>query len=195
MALGFGPRSIAPYIRYTAMGARGGTWSDRDHDDIVFAALVDLEYPKTGWLLFETGLPPDLHWDAKLGEPGPKPGKGHKRGLSLRMFFPEPDIGLRELTTNNAGLCAAIDKLYTEFEFAPERAQGLVPLIECTDFVASETSFGTITDPVFAITEWQPRPRELTPLPATPRAANPAAQPGSTALALRRDDLDDDVPF
>jgi hypothetical protein len=114
MALGFGPRSsadFAPYLRYNAMGARGGTWSDRDHDDIVFVALTDLEHIKTGWLLFETGLPPGLYWDASQGQPGPRPGKGHKRGLCLRMFFPEAGIGLRELTTNNAGVCAAIDKI------------------------------------------------------------------------------------
>jgi hypothetical protein len=47
--------------------------------------------------LFETGLPPDLHWDASLGQPELRPGKGHKRGLCLHLFFPEAGIGLREL--------------------------------------------------------------------------------------------------
>jgi hypothetical protein len=191
MALGFSPRSIVPdYIRYNAMGALGGTWSDRDHVDITFVALADLEYTKTGWFLFETGLPPDLHFDAALGQPGPRPGKGRKRGLCLRLFFPEADIGLRELTTNNAGLCAAIDKIYSEFELAPERAQGLVPLVECVDIVKSESSFGTIYDPVPAIVAWQSRPHELTPAPVAP-----APRPKSSALALARNDLDDEIPF
>lgn len=107
MALGFGRRSTpvdyVPYIRYNAMGDHGGTWSDRDHADIFFSALADLEYIKTGWLSFESSMPPDLKWDAVLGQKGPRPGKGHKRGLCLRLFFPEPGVGLRELTTNNAG--------------------------------------------------------------------------------------------
>jgi len=86
MALGFGPRGIS-YIRYNAMGVNGGTWSDRNHDDIVFVALCGLEHIKTGWLLFESNMPPDLHWDTSLGQAGPRPGKGHKRGLCLRLFF------------------------------------------------------------------------------------------------------------
>jgi hypothetical protein len=196
MALGFAPRStstdFAPYVRYNAMGVRGGTWSDRDHDDIAFVALADLEHVRTGWLLFETSLPPDIQWDAALGQPGPRPGKGHKRGLCLRLFFPEAGIGLRELTTNNAGLCAAIDKIYSEFESAPERAQGLVPLVDCTDVIKSESTFGTIFDPVLAIVGWQPRPHELAP----PRAAaSPTPPPRQTALAPVRDDLDDAIPF
>jgi hypothetical protein len=196
MALGFtrrsAPADFVPYIRYNAMGALGGTWSDRDNADVTLIALCDLEHIKTGWLLFETGLPPDIHWDVSLGQPGPRPGKGHKRGLCLRLFFPEAGIGLRELTTANAGLCAAIDKIYSEFESAVERTQGLVPLVECTDIVPSETNFGTIFDPVLAIIEWRPRPHELTPPPA---AANPASQPRPSVPALGRDDLDDAIPF
>jgi hypothetical protein len=178
-------------VRYNAMGVRGGIWSDRDHDDIAFVALSDLEHIRTGWLLFETGLPPDLHWDASLGQPGPRPGKGHKRGLCLRLFFPEAGIGLRELTTNNAGVCAAIDKIYSEFEFAPERAQGLVPLVECTDVISSETSFGAIFDPVLAIVGWRPRPHELAPPPPAAKNA-PQPPPRPPTLALGRDL---DVPF
>jgi hypothetical protein len=197
MALGFTRRStpadFAPYVRYNAMGVRGRMWSDRDHDEIVFVALCDLEHIKTGWLLFETGLPPDLQWDTALGQPGPRPGKGHKRGLCLRLFFPETGIGLRELTTNNAGLCAAIDKIYGGFELAPERSQNLVPLVECTDIVTSESNFGTIFDPVLAIVGWRPRPHELVPLPA----ANPTPQPGARGVVVigRDDDLDDKIPF
>jgi hypothetical protein len=193
MALGFEPRSTsADYIRYNAMGARGGTWSDRDHDDIAFVALCDLENVRTGWLLFETGLPPDIHWDVALGQAGPRPGKGHRRGLYLRLFFPEAGVGLRELTTNNAGVCAAIDKIYTEFELAPERAQGLVPLVEVVDTVTSESNFGTIFDPVFAIVGWRPRPHELTP----PPPPSTAPKPKLAALALGHDDdLNDKIPF
>ena len=107
------------------------------------------------------------------------------------MFFPEPDIGLRELTTNNAGLCAAIDKIYSEFEFAPQRAQGLVPLVEVVSITPSETNFGTVFDSEFAIIDWQPRPRELTP----PPPSKPPPTPTLPGLPAVRNDLDDDIPF
>jgi hypothetical protein len=110
------------------------------------------------------------------------------------LFFPETGIGLRELTTNNGGVCAAIDKIYSEFESAPERAQGLVPLVEVTDIVSSETNFGVVFDPVLTIMGWQPRPHELTP-PAVvakpvPRPTLPPALP-----ALGDRDLDDKIPW
>ena len=195
MPLGFNSRPPAedrvPYLRYFATGARGGTFADRDDDDIAVIALFDFENIRTGWLLFETGMPPDLHWDATPGEPGPKPGQGHRRGLCVRIFFPD-GRGVRELTTSTAGLCAAIDKIYSEFGFAPQRAQGLVPLVECTNVTPSETSFGTIFDPEFTIVDWQPRPRLLMPPTKARRATQSAKSPG---LPARRDELDDAVPF
>jgi hypothetical protein len=196
MSLGFSARNenFAAYVRYNSMGPRGGTWSDRDHDEIALVALFDLENIRTGWLLFETGMPPDIYWDERLGQPGQRPGRGHKRGLGVRLFFPEAGMGLRELTTNNSGLCLAVDKIYAEFERAPERAKGLIPFVECTDVVSSETGFGTIYDPVLAIVEWRPRPHELIPPPA---AVKPSPKPKpSTAIALGQDSsLDDDIPF
>ena len=119
-----------------------------------------------------------------------------RQGASARFIsavvFPEAGVGLRELTTNNAGVCAAIDKIYTEFELAPERAQGLVPLVEVVDTVTSESNFGTIFDPVFAIVGWRPRPHELTP----PPPPSTAPKPKLAALALGHDDdLNDKIPF
>jgi hypothetical protein len=200
MALGFGRRStptdFVNFVKYSAMGDRGGTWSDKDHPAIFFSALADFEYIKTGWLLFEAGLPPDFRWDVVLGQKGRSPGKGYKRGLCLHLFFPEAGIGLRELITNNAGVCSALDGIYGLFEHAPERAQGLLPLVEHIDTVPSDTTFGTIYDPVLEIIGWQPRSHELAPPP--PSAAVPAPRPSPT-LALGRNgtdsDLDDKIPF
>jgi hypothetical protein len=194
MALGFSGRSEnTRYLRYNGMGQLGGTFSDAEHDDIPFVALADLEYIRTGWLLFERGLPPDLRWDEELGKAAPRPGKGHKRGLCLRLYFPDGGIGLRELTTNNQGLCGALDKIYAEFEFAPQRAAGLVPLVEVVNTVPSETPFGTVHDVEFAIIGWHSRPRELAPPPPAPE--KPAPRPTATALAPLKDDLNDNIPF
>ncbi len=194
MGLGFNRRTVSAdfiaFIRYHSMDPAGGTWSDRDRDNIPFVALADFEHIKSGWSLIEAGYPPDHHWDAVLGKPGPKPGKGYKRSLCLRLFFLDPDIGLREWTTNAGGVCAAISDIYTQFEIAPERAQGLVPLVECIDMQKSEASWGTIYEPIFRIAAWQPRPPELAP-PGAP----PAGKSGSHLPATVDDDLNDEVPF
>lgn len=91
MGLGFNRRTVSAdfiaFIRYHSMDPAGGTWSDRDRDNIPFVALADFEHIKSGWSLIEAGYPPDHHWDAVLGKPGPKPGKGYKRSLCLRLFL------------------------------------------------------------------------------------------------------------
>jgi hypothetical protein len=200
MPLGFNSRPAADdervlRIRYHATGPAGGTFSDPDHDDIGFYAVVDFEHIRTGWILFESGFAPDIHWDDQLGTPGPKPGAGHKRGLGVRVWCVDPDIGLRELITNGAGICAAIDKVYCEFEFAPQRAQGLLPLVECTAIIARETPFGTIYDPEFTNREWQSRPPRLSPPQSSPQPQRPPPQSGAPGLPARRDELDDNIPF
>ena len=90
----------------------------------------------------------------------------------------------------NAVLFGAAIEIYSEFEFAPERAQGLVPPVEQTDIISSSSSVGVIHDPVLAIVGWRPRPHELTP-PLATTAAPRSSPPG---LALGRDSLDDIIP-
>lgn len=75
MALGFGPRStpadFVPYLRYNAMGVRGGIWSDRDHDDIAFVALNDLEH--IGWRPRPHELAPSPPAAKNAPQPRPRP--------------------------------------------------------------------------------------------------------------------------
>jgi hypothetical protein len=70
--------------------------------------------------------------------------------------------------------------------------RGFQPLEEAAHVISSETSFGTIFDPVLAIIGWRPRPHELAP--PSP-SVKPASQPRPPALALGRDNLDDTIPF
>jgi hypothetical protein len=200
MPLYTGPRrndlaDRAPYLRYDAIGALAGQFSDKDDVDIVFHCLIDFEGIWTGWGLLEKGLPPIWTWDEAIDKPAPQPGKGHRRAFSIRVFFPD-GRGLRELTSTNQGLFAALAKIYDdEFEYARERAMGLVPLVELTDLVSSESPYGTIVDPVFAIIGWHPRPSELAPRGRPPAPAPANNKPTLPALAPVRDDLGDDIPF
>jgi hypothetical protein len=182
------------YFRYDAMGPNAGKFSDKDDVDIVFNCLVDFEDIWTGWGLLEKGIPPVWTWDPAINTPAPQPGKGYRRAFSLRVFF-DGARGIRELTSTNRGLFAAFAKIYDgEFEGAAERRRGLVPRLELTDVVSSETSFGTVIDPVFAIFGWEARPPELTPRGAPPAPAAPVNATGPVVPAVR-DDLDDDIPF
>jgi hypothetical protein len=184
-----------PYLRYDALGPIAGQFSDATDVGIPFLCQADFEWILTGWGLLEKGLPPEWTWDPAIDRPAPRPGKGHRRAFSLRLFFPN-GRGLRELTSANQGLFAAFAKIYdAEFELAPERAAGLVPLVEQTDFVSSETPFGQVIDPVFGIVRWEPRPPELAPRPRPAASAPAAAKPSLPSLAGDRDGLDDDIPF
>jgi hypothetical protein len=200
MPLYTGPRrgalaDRAPYLRYDAIGPNAGKFSDRDDADIVFHCLVGFEDIWTGWGLLERGMPPIWTWDEAIDKPAPQPGKGHRRAFSLRVFFPD-GRGLRELTSNNQALFGALAKVYdAEFEHARERAMGLVPLVEVTDLVSSESPYGTICDPVFTIVSWQPRPAELAPRSRPPAPANNAKTALPMALPADRDGLDDEIPF
>jgi hypothetical protein len=199
MPLYTGPRrnttaDRVPYLRYDALGPNAGRFSDAQDIDIAFCCLVDFEGIWTGYGLLEKGLPPIWTWDEAIDKPVKQPGKGHRRAFSLRVFFPH-GRGLRELTSTNQGLFAALAKTYDgEFEYAPERAAGLVPMVELVDIVTSESPFGTVHDPVFAIVGWEPRPPELAPRGAPPAPA--ANDKPSQAVALRADaDIDDTIPF
>jgi hypothetical protein len=198
MPLYTGPRRNAadrvPYLRYDAIAPNAGQFSDAQDVDIPFHCLVDFEGIWTGWGLLERGMPPLWVWDAAIEKPAPRPAKGYRRAFSLLVFFPH-GRGLRELTSANQGLFAAFAKIYdAEFEHAPERAAGRVPVVELTDLVSSETAFGTVYDPVFAIIGWEPRPPEMTVRGAPPAPA-PNGKP-SQAVALKADaELDDELPF
>ena len=140
--------------------------------------------------LLKRGLPPLWTWDEAIDKPAARPGKGHKRAFSLRLFFPD-GRGVRELSSTNQGLFAAFAKIYdNEFEYAPERTKGLIPVVELTDLVSSESPYGTIIDPVFAIVSWAPRPPEL-----TPRGRPPAPTNNDKPTLPGRDDLNDSIPF
>jgi hypothetical protein len=164
------------FLRYSA---RDGLWSTRDDLIDMRSAVWDLGGTRTAWMAFMPGAPPDIVWDVN-GKAAPRPSKEHRRGFTVRLAI---DDVVYEFTSTGAGVIAAIVKLYDEYEKAPESARGLLPVVQCSDPVQVETSFGTVLDPVLELVDWVPRPAALR------RNAQPPAVPAVRA------DLDDDIPF
>lgn len=195
MALGLNTSTsgadVIPHIRYDARAGRlfradraqapDGRWETTmaDISSPPPSFLMDLAKIEVGWLSYAGGAP-DLHM-VPLGEPlPPQPSKEHRQGFRVRVYAPKLLGGFREFASSAKVVIAAMDALHSAYEAAPERGQGLVPVV-ClagTTPVTSKTPQGSSTNyaPVFRIEKWVPRPADL-PIGALPGAATAAAMP------------------
>jgi hypothetical protein len=196
MPLNIEPRSgdFSPWLKFNG---KAGRWHNRDDSgeevevtDLV--AIFDLATIRTGWIHFAEGEPPQTAWDTN-GAVAPKPANmpKAKRGFSVNVFAPKLG-GVREFSSTANGAIVGVRDLYNEqFENAPERLQGKVPVVKCEKVLPQKTKFGTNYEPKLRILKWVDRPPGLpqsSPKPE-PKVA-PAAPKGAVSS-----DLDDDTPF
>lgn len=185
------------YLRDRAQNAIGdweATETDVTKQEPAFA--VDFGTLEMGWCLFVKGAAA-LWTMAYVGQPEPpkpaSPGKDtlgkdldFKRGFRVRVAG--KDIGgIREFAGNSNALCGAMNDLHTQFEKAPEAAQGKIPLVKMTDVVTVKVGQSTNFQPVFTIQAWVDRPDALGPrmVPA-PQASLPLSRmspQGAAAMA------------
>ena len=176
---------FTPYAKYNS---KAGRWYTKTDDGVEvevanLVAIADLENISIGWVFFAEGEAPDAVW-ARNGTVPPRPSKDHKRGFRVLLFSQKNLFGVREFTSTAGGTIAAMKALYDgQFENAPERKRGLVPLIKCVRVTPEKTKHGTNFVPVFQIIKWTSRPAEL-------QNQNLAVTPQRS----RRDELDDDIP-
>jgi hypothetical protein len=205
MALGLNTSTsgadFIPHIRYDARAGRlfradraqgaDGRWETTMVDITTPAPqfLMDLAQIEIGWLSYAGGAP-DLQMVPFGTALPPQPSKDHKQGFRVRVYAPKLLGGLREFAASAKTVLAAMDAVHSAYEAAPERSQGLVPVVSLagTTPVISKTPQGSSTNyaPVFRIEKWVPRPADL-PIgsaPATPAAPAqaPAAQPRHVPL-------------
>lgn len=166
MPLGIEPRSSEDFIPYVKYDAKAGRWFTKivDGGEVAevrdMTAIFDLENIKLGWLLFNEGAAPEANWDN--GSVAPAPSPKHRRGFSVNLFSPQKLGGLREMRSNANASITAIKLLYEEqFENAPERAKGLVPVVTCESVIPIKAAKGTNYQPVLKIAKWVPRPEAL----------------------------------
>jgi hypothetical protein len=194
MPLNLEPRTaeFVPYVKFNGKAGRWYTRNDAGEEieitDLV--AIFDLATIKTGWIHFVEGEPPQTAWDTN-GAIGPKPAtmpKG-KRGFACNTFAPKLG-GLREFSSTSNGAIIAMRALYDEqFEKAPERLQGKVPVVKCEQVLPVKSKFGTNYEPVLKIVKWVERPPGL-PQSSPEPAITPAAPANSVSV-----ELDDGIPF
>lgn len=192
-----------PHLKYDARAGRifrvdrsdaSGQWVN-DNVEITanFQAVIDLENIETGWLNFPTAAAPDIK-TVKMGQPLPdRPSTKHRGGFRVVMLLGRQSGGdVREMAANAKVSTDGMDELHTAYMAAPERAQGLLPVIKLGGVKTITTSgvkdgqkvSSTNYQPVWAIVKWVPRPPEL-PLggvqPEAAAAAPAAATPPTEA--------------
>ena len=93
-------------------------------------------------------------------------------GFSIKVLSSKHLFGLRELSSTSSIAIGAILKLNKIFEEAPERKQGLVPVVSCTCVTSVKSRMGINYEPTLKIDRWVPRPDALqAAVVATPAAA------------------------
>lgn len=186
MALGFNYSSgsgdngdIVPFVKYDARAGRFFR-NDRSQDssgnylnnavDITpnFKAVMDLENLEVGYLLFAAGSAP-AYMLVKLGDPMPqKPADGKwKQGLRVMMKL-HADCGgdIRETSSNAAAFLKGFDELHSLYEAGKAANPGKLPIVVLRTTMPITTGTGdkksTNYQPVFEISGWAPRPKDLT---------------------------------
>ena len=196
MPLNLEPRSgdFNPWLKFNG---KAGRWYNRDDggeevEVTDLLAIFDLATIKIGWIYFAEGEPPQTAWDTN-GAVTPKPANmpKAKRGFSVNVFAPKLG-GLREFSSTSNGAIIAVRDLYNEqYENAPERHEGKVPVIKCEKVLPTKSKFGTNYEPVLQILKWVGRPPGL---PQSSPEPEPKVEPAAPKGAVSGD-LDDDIPF
>jgi hypothetical protein len=192
MPLNISPGSgdFIPYLKYNA---KAGRWYTKNDDGIEvevgnMTAIFDLENIGIGWALYAEGQAPDCTWSTN-GTMPPRPSKQHKQGLRTFAYAPKALFGQREFATTASGTIGAVKRVYEEeFENAPERRQGLVPVVKCTGVKPEKTARGTNYIPELKIVKWTQRPSDM------PNTALPPPSANGSAGKSTGDFIDDDLP-
>jgi len=144
---------------------------------------------------------PDAVWDAN-GAEAPQPTPQHKRGFSVKVYSPKNLGGLREFMSNSSAVNLAMVELYLEYENAPERRNGRMPVVRCEGVLPIKSRHGQNFRPVLRITNWVDPPAALNgkgmspPVPPQPQSASTPRVPWALPEKPERSSelLNGDIP-
>jgi hypothetical protein len=195
---GFKSRLQRKYCPHIKFNARNGTWSFDGTDIKTPVFAIDLANLVTGWLRFQTGLPPSRRIDPDLQHMAPKPDDEHKRGFIVKIHSDELFNGAAEFSSASAHVGSAIDELHEQYLKECASHPGMVPVVRCITTVPVKDRHATNHRPVMVVTNWIERPRDLEDGPPVKReeiwksAAHPVRPPLATPASAP---FDDDMPF
>jgi hypothetical protein len=179
---GFAGGAFTPVVRWDARAGR--MFRDDKVDGVKrsiditssFTGIIDVKNMQRGWILFATGMPPNMVL-APIDDPWAiAPSDSHRRGLRVMLKLANSCGGTpgvaHEISTCAKATIRAILELHINARNAPELMDKMLPVVALkgSEAITSQTPQGKTTNyrPQFAITKWVPRPPEL-PLEAEPR--------------------------
>ncbi len=188
MGLGIstGGGDFKPYAKFDARAGRWFRKGEAGDVDITdnFAAVFDLEQIEVGWMTFAAGTAPVyITQGIERGMPAKPEGQNWKQGFKVDIALSSAaGGGAYEVSSTAKALIGVIDRIHTEYQNAPERAEGKLPVLKMTGTTVVETKGpqGVTRNyaPNLSISAWVERPATL------PRkmsvAAAPVASPPST---------------
>ena len=169
-----GSKNFLPIIKYDARAGRVFRVDKVDGIstpvDITkkFKAVFDFENVEVGYINFATGSAPDFVM-VPLGNALPAiPSENHKQGMRMSVRLGK-DCGsdCRELAGTSGAFLASMEKLHDEYIAGVKDNAGKLPVVALADTIPIESCAGakksTNYRPVFEITAWVDRPKDLGP--------------------------------
>lgn len=164
----------------------GGEWVTNKIDVTMTqpAFAVDFGRLEVGWAHFAAGVAPQwsmVYYGQSLPAKPSSPGKDDKgKDMSYRSAFRVVVVGkqvggMRELAGNSGAIINGMNELHTQYECAPEAAQGKIPLVKMTNVLEVKAGQSSNFQPVFAIQSWVDRPELLGPRHVAPPGATQAS--------------------
>jgi hypothetical protein len=185
-----GSKNFLPIIKYDARAGRVFRVDKVDGMstpvDITkkFKAVFDFENAEVGYINFATGSAPDFVM-VPLGSVLPAcPSENHKQGMRMSVRLGK-DCGsdCRELAGTSGAFLASMDKLHDDYLAGVKDNAGKLPVVALVDTVAIESGSGarksTNYRPVFEISAWVDRPKDLGP---NARGSDPEPAPAVKAV-------------
>lgn len=197
MALGLNTGSsggdFTPVLKYDARAGRAfrvdrsqdssGAWQT-DNVEVTngFTAVMDLENIQVGWLLFASGIAPQMTLVPLGSALPPSPSDQHKQGFKMMMKLGKASGGdVREFASTSKAVLGAVDDLHTAYQAGAKENPGKLPVVALTGTKAIESKGqgqkSVNYAPIFEIQKWIDRPAELGGAASAKQEEAPAPKP------------------
>jgi hypothetical protein len=160
-----GGGDFKPFLKYNAKAGRWYTKADEagavEYEVTNMTAVFDMENIHPGWFLFAAGVAPVKQLDPSMSQQSASPGDGFKRGFEMLVYSDKNLGGVREFASTAGVVIDAMNALHTDWEAAPERSSGKLPVVKCVGTLPITGKHGTNFSPALEIVSWVDRPSVL----------------------------------